>query len=149
MAKVKQSAVFKYFSKSDTTKYFICQVKVVEGICNAKIGEKTFNLKRHLKRNHPEIYKKVDGQERENNTLWSKNQSLQNSSNPVETIAKFFQNKKVSVSMTKDKFKQHIIEMVVENDIPLTFFSSKGFLELNGELAGKLGLPWKGMKLEK
>ena len=123
MAKVKQSAVFKYFSKSDTTKYFICQVKVGEGICNVKIGEKTFNLKRHLEQNHPEIYKEVDGQDRENNTLRSKNQSLQNSSNPVETIAKFFQNKKVTVSMTKDKFKQHIIEMVVENGIPLTFFS--------------------------
>ena len=30
--------------------------------------------------------------------------------------------------------------MVVENWIPSTFFPSKGFLELNGELAGKLGL---------
>ena len=42
--------------------------------------------------------------------------------------------------MTKNKFKQHIIEMVVENRIPLTFFSSKGFLGLNGELSGKLKL---------
>ena len=73
MAKVKQSAVFKHFFKSDTTKYFICQVKVGEGICNAKMGEKTFNLKRHLERNHLEIYKEVDGQDKENNTLRSKN----------------------------------------------------------------------------
>ena len=42
--------------------------------------------------------------------------------------------------MTKKKFKQHIIEMVVENGILLMFFSSKEFLELEGELAGKLGL---------
>ena len=149
MVKVKQSAVFKYFSKSDTTKYFICQVKVGEDICNAKIDEKTFNLKRHLEQNHPEIYKEVDSQDRENNTLRSKNQSLQNSSNPVETIAKFFQNKRVTVSMTKDKFKQHIIEMVVENGIPLTFFSSKGFLGLNGELAGKLGLSLERHEIRK
>ena len=97
-------------------------------------------MKTHLERNHIEIYKEVDGQEGENNTLRFKNQSLQNSSNPLETIAKFFQTKKVTISMAKNKFKQHIIEMVVENGIPLTFFSSKGFLGLNGALAGKLGL---------
>ena len=51
--------------------------------------------------------------------------------------------------MTKDKFKHHIIEMFVENGIPLTFFSSKGFLRLNGELAGKLGLSLEGSKIRK
>ena len=86
----------------------------------------------------------MDGQDRENNTLRSKNQSLQNSSNPVETIAKFFQNKKVTVSMTKN-----IIEMIVENGIPLTLFSSKGFLGLNGELAGKLGLSLERHEIRK
>ena len=42
--------------------------------------------------------------------------------------------------MTKDKFEQHIIEMVVKSGILLTFFSLKEFLGLNGELAGKPGL---------
>ena len=50
--------------------------------------------------------------------------------------------------MTKDKFKQHIIEMV-ENGIPLTFFSSKEFLGLNGELAGKLGLSLERHEIRK
>ena len=57
MSKTKKSAVLKYFSKSDTTEAFVCQVEVNEGICNAKIGQKTFNLKRHLERNHPAVYK--------------------------------------------------------------------------------------------
>ena len=118
MAKTKQSVVFKYFSKCDTTQYFICRVKVGEGICNVKIGKKTFNLNRHLEQNHPEVYKEVDGQDRQNNSAGSKNQSEKNSRNSKEMIVKFFPNEKVTVSMTNNKFKQHIIEMVVENRNP-------------------------------
>ena len=51
--------------------------------------------------------------------------------------------------MTKDKFKQHIIEMAVENGIPLMIFSFKGFLGLNGELAGKLGLSLERNEIRK
>jgi len=135
MAKIKKSTVFKYFSKSDATEDFVCQVEVNEGICNVKIGKKNFNLKRHLERNHPAVYKEVDDQDRENKCAGYANQSTKDSKTPRETIEKFFPNEKVTVSMTKDKFKQHIIDMVVENGIPLTFFSSKGFQGLSGELA--------------
>ena len=51
--------------------------------------------------------------------------------------------------MTKNKFKQHIIEMVVENGIPLTFFSLKKFLGLNGKLAGKLRLSLETQEIRK
>jgi len=121
MATIKKSTVFKYFSKSDATEDFVCQVEVNEGICNAKIGKKTFNLKRHLERNHPAVYKEVDDQDRENKCAGYANQTTKDSKTPRETIEKFFPNEKVTVSMTKDKFKQHIIDMVVENGIPLTF----------------------------
>jgi len=47
MAKIKKSIVFKYFSKSDTTEDFVCQVEVHEGICNAKIGKKPSNATKH------------------------------------------------------------------------------------------------------
>ena len=108
--------------------------------CNAKIREKTFNLKRHLERNHPEVYKGVDDQDRQYNSAGSKNQDEKNGRDSREAMAKFFSNEKFTISMTKDKFKQHILKIVVENGIPLTCFSLKGFLGLNGELAGKLGL---------
>ena len=65
----------------------------------------------------------MDGQNRQNNSAESKNQYEKNSRNSRETIAKFYPNEKVTISMTKDKFDQHIIEMIVENGIPLTFFS--------------------------
>ena len=127
MIKTKLLVVFKYFSKCDATQYFVCQVKLSKGICNAKIGEKTFNLKKHLERNHPEIYKEVNAQDRQNNNAGSKNLYEKKSRNSKETIAKFFPNEKVTISMIKDKFKQHIIEMVVENGILLTFFPQKDF----------------------
>ena len=101
---------------------------------------KNFNLKRHLERNHPIVYKGVDDQDKQNKSARSKNQYEKNSRNSRKTMAKFFFKRKFTISMTKDKFKQHVIEMVIENGIPLTFFSLKGFLVLNGELAGKLGL---------
>ncbi|KAM4701935.1 LOW QUALITY PROTEIN: uncharacterized protein O3C94_002843 [Discoglossus pictus] len=40
--------------------------------------------------------------------------------------------------MTPEKFKQHVIEMVVKNCVPLSFFSQTIFLGLNGEMAKKL-----------
>ena len=127
MAKTKQSVVFKYFSKCDTTQYFICQVKVGGGNCNVKIGKKTFKLRRHLERNHSQVYKEVDDQDRQINNARSKNQFEKNSRNSREMIVKFFSNEKVNISMTKDKFKQHVIKMVVENWNPLTFFRQKDF----------------------
>ena len=63
--------------------------------CNAIIGEKTFNLKRHPERNHPEVYQEGDGQDRQNkNSAGSKNQYEKNSRNSRETMAKFFLNEK-------------------------------------------------------
>ena len=51
--------------------------------------------------------------------------------------------------MTKDKFKQHLIDMVVENGIPLTLFSSKGFQGLSGKLAEKLGVSLERHEIRK
>ena len=44
--------------------------------------------------------------------------------------------------MTKEKLEPCIIKMIVENGTgsPLSFFSSEGFQDLNGELASKLGV---------
>ncbi|KAL8203028.1 UNVERIFIED_CONTAM: hypothetical protein K2H54_036077 [Gekko kuhli] len=42
--------------------------------------------------------------------------------------------------MTPEKFKHHIIEMIVKNSLPLSFISQTAFLGLNGEMAKKLGV---------
>jgi len=42
--------------------------------------------------------------------------------------------------MTKEKFKHHLIQLVVENGVPLKLFSSPGFIGLHGEMAEKLGV---------
>ena len=55
-------------------------------------------------------------------------------------LSKYFQSEKISVSMTKDKFKHHLIQLVVKNGVPLKLFSSPGFIGLHGEMAEKLGV---------
>ena len=42
--------------------------------------------------------------------------------------------------MTKEKFKHHLIQLVVENGVPLKLFSLPGFIGLHGEMAKKLGV---------
>ena len=41
--------------------------------------------------------------------------------------------------MTKEKFKHHLIQLVVENGMPLKLFSSPAFIGLNREMAENLG----------
>jgi len=42
--------------------------------------------------------------------------------------------------MAKEKFKHHLIQLAVENGMPLKLFSSPGFLGLHGEMTEKLGV---------
>ena len=42
--------------------------------------------------------------------------------------------------MTKEKFKHHLIQLVMKNRVPLKFFSSPAFIALHGKLAEKLGV---------
>ena len=42
--------------------------------------------------------------------------------------------------MTKEKFKHHLIQLVVENGVPRKLFSSPGFIGLHEEMAEKLGV---------
>ena len=42
--------------------------------------------------------------------------------------------------MTKEKFKHHLIQLVVENGMPLKLFSSPAFIGLHGEMAEKPGV---------
>ncbi len=53
-------------------------------------------------------------------------------------VTQFFTSEKVVVSHTKESFKAALVEIAVNNAISLRFFSTDGFLHLNGELAKKL-----------
>jgi transcription antitermination factor NusG len=55
---------------------------------------------------------------------------------------------KITVTMTTEKFKKHIIELVVRNGVALPLFSQPAFPGLNGEMAKKLGvfLEWPSIR---
>lgn len=57
--KTNKSAVFKYFKETEDDNEFICQVTKDGIICNVKTSAKTSNLKRHLERQHINIFKSV------------------------------------------------------------------------------------------
>lgn len=112
-----KSSAFEYFSVTFDDKFFICLVTKDgdEEICGSNIsaysGEGTSaptrasNLKRHLQRHHPMIFKTV--------TATDKQQA---------PLTKIFKSENITVAMTAEKFKRCIIEMVYSNSLPLTFF---------------------------
>ena len=136
----KKSAVFKHFKKSEEEGKLMCQIKDGEKVCNEKVSAKTSNMKRHVDRKHPDIGKEISAEDAAAKHT-GVTQVAASAKEPQQApISSFFSSEKVTIFMTKEKLEQCIIKMVVENGIPLSFFSSKGFLELNGELASKLGV---------
>jgi len=105
-------------------------------VCRAKLGSKLFNLKGHIERHHPDIFKcNVEEEQAKKQAVVQKG-----STSKQQTLSKYFQSEKITVSMTKEKFKHHLIQLVVENGVPLKLFSSRGFIGLHGEMAEKLGV---------
>ncbi|XP_044134821.1 AP-4 complex subunit mu-1 isoform X1 [Bufo gargarizans] len=147
-----KSTVYEHFASSSDGKHYVCQCirKDDDGEkqCDAKISSfsgpgknaptRASNLKRHLQRFHPKVLEAVnekDGNENIASTSGTKN--VQKSTGEQSQIRKFFISDKVTITMTPEKFKHHIIEMVVKNSVPLSF-SQPAFLGLNGEMAKKL-----------
>lgn len=64
----------------------------------------------------------------------------QKSSARQTQLSTFFMTDEITVTMTPGKFKNLIIQMVVQNSVAVTFFSQPAFLGLNGEMARKLGV---------
>ena len=102
--------------------------------CRVKLGSKLFNLEHHIERHHPDIFKSVVEEEQA-----KKQEVVQKSSaNKQQKLSKYFQSEKITVSMTKEKFKHHLIQLVMENEVPLKLFSSPAFIGLHKEMAEKL-----------
>lgn len=135
----KNSPIYTYFELAEDSSSYLCQGIIVvnekEVKCDGKIkvatsssqGSRASNLRRHLERAHPKEYKEL--MQKEQNR--AKNQTLMSS---------FIQTQQVTVEMSAKRFKDLIIDMVVHDLQPLSFFSGKAFMGLNGEMAVKLGV---------
>ena len=75
----------------------VCQIKKNGDVCTAKLGSKFFNLKHHIERHHPEIFKSVAEEEQ------AKKQAVAQKGNTSkqQTFSKYFQSEKITVSMSK------------------------------------------------
>ena len=148
-----RSAAFDYFLISNDGKHYICQCNKedsVEQLCAAKMSTnsdskspnltgKTSNLKRYLQRFHPKIYELVI---KKDSTVTASAKSQKSYiAKKVVPLTNFFESRKVTVNMTSSKFRNCIIEMVVRNSIPISFFSKPAFISINGEMAEKLSVP--------
>ena len=110
-------------------------------------------MKRHLQRFHPKVVNEKDTTT--NKTLPITSKLAQNRSTEEKgqsgrgSITRFFTTDKVTVTMTTEKFKKHLICLVVKNGVALTLFSQLAFLGLNGEIAKKLGVSLERQSIRK
>jgi hypothetical protein len=146
-----------YFEEDSTKLYMICQVKlhpasagsaasaaVVSKICGQQIkiaqtgekdpGTRMGNLKKHLQRQHPDVYEVVQSQAL-TRTAYGKQQFQ-----GQKKVDSFFAPKpeNVLVKHTMESFKAALVEMAVDNAFSLRVFSTKGFKRLVGDLAEML-----------
>jgi len=93
-------------------------------------------LKRHLERHHVDTWKRVvkADQAKTNETAAS------NAVCETKTLSKLFHCENVTMSLTKQNFQKHLIQLVEDNGIALTVLSSPAFTYLLKEMADKLGV---------
>ena len=140
MSNTRWSTVYDYFE--DEENLFRCKVSKKDSACcgtsinKLKEGSSSSNLKRHLKRHHPQQYKSVEQKD-------SKKVKLQQQPKGQTAIPAYFpkSNKKAIASISYDDFKSGMLKMLVYNGVPLSFFQGDGFKLLNGDFARSLGIP--------
>ncbi|CAL1535207.1 unnamed protein product [Lymnaea stagnalis] len=119
------------------------------------------NLKRHLQRHHPAVLMLIiakdaaagrptgsyipctSGQVRVKKEPKRPKRSKEGKDSMKPQLVRQFKTssaRRVTVSMTADKFKSCIIEMVVKSAVPPSLFSSPAFLGLNGDIAQHFGV---------
>ena len=155
MASKQKSAVFEYFALTSDFKHYVCQCPCIKSkddgvICNVKISgsgggtskghtpTRASNLKRHLERYHPDIFKRV--QEKDKASSAKATASTSGKQPAIASLSNFFISDKVTVTMTPDEFKRNIVRIIALNGISLRFFSRPEVSALIGELARKLSV---------
>ena len=149
-----ESNVFEYFSLTEDSKNYVCQCSVDasddEKFCESKISAysganknaptRASNLKRHLQRFHPKIYEEVNKIDKVSSVASHSSASTSTSTDKQTSLTKFISTNKITITMTAEIFCQSIIDLVVQNSMPLSMFSQPAFLKLNGEMARKYGI---------
>ena len=138
MSNARKSAVYAHFTEEE--QHFQCDIETNGKRCGAKFaknksdGSSSGNLKRHLKRAHPDQHDDVRAKDEaiKKPTL-DKAQTSMTSFLPVTT-------KPASISLTKHDLENGILQMVAYDGVPLTFFSNPGFQTIAGTAAKKLGI---------
>ena len=87
----KKCTVASHFQKVDGEGY-VCQIEKNGDVCRAKLKSKLFNLKRHIERHHPDIFKSIVEEE-----LAKKQAVVQKgSTSKQQTLSKYFQQRRSS-----------------------------------------------------
>ena len=55
-------------------------------------------------------------------------------------VFKFLSTDKITITMTAEKYRKSIVDLVVQNGVALSLFSQPAFLELCGEMARRFGI---------
>ena len=113
---------------------YVCQIMKDGKACGAKLARKTFNLNRHIKRSHHEVYKTIE------ENLRLKRAAKASTSGSAEKITKFLEKKQITISITKEKFERHLVQLVVGNGVAMKLVSSTAIEGLLGEMARILGV---------
>ena len=141
MSHGRKSAVYAHFTEGENS--FKCSVETNGKTCEAEItknksdGSSSGNLKRHLKRAHPDQHDAV--QESDQNMKKSgleKGQTSLHAFLPSTSTS----SKATSISLKRKELEDGILQMVAYDGAPLTFFTNPGFQTIAGVAAEKLGL---------
>ncbi|XP_058815925.1 uncharacterized protein LOC131679249 [Topomyia yanbarensis] len=118
----------RFFKFDPREKMYVCNI----GNCDGKLKGKESSLRRHIAHRHPKIAHQI---------------GLTGYQRPTERLQKFASDppskkvRAIALSVNQDHFFTGLIEMVVVNSTPLSFFDSDAFARTTGLLSTNLGIP--------
>lgn len=135
-----RSSVYEYFTVTTDERHYLCQCKnlkhSIEGeakVCGQQISTfrgseknaptRSSNLIRHLLHFHPEILDKV----KEKDAVFSEKKETSGpsiSKSGQSNLSSFFTMDKITIAMTADTFKKHLIDLVVQNGVSEYIFTT-------------------------
>ena len=103
------------------------------------VPTRVYNLKRHLERNNPKIFVKVKENDqaaslsKTSTSSASTYMKLTGTSSKRQTdMTNFITPDKITITMTAQTFQKSIIDLIIQNSLPLIVFSQPPFLNLTG-----------------
>ena len=164
-----RSSVFEHFTVTTDNKHFECQCVIEDDFekknCESRISAycgtdknrptRASNLKRHLERFHPEISNKVTEKDKaaaitqQASAATASTSSVCGARGKEPKLTKFLSPDKITATMTAEKFRKCIIDLVVHNGVALSLFSQPAFLELAGEMARRFGISLERQSIRK